>query len=46
MIFELCTYTLQPGKPAEYWQHYADGGFAAQDPRMKDHLAVYFQGDM
>ena len=46
MIFELRTYTIQPGKSSEYWQHYADGGFAAQDPRLKDHLIGYFQSDM
>ena len=46
MIFELRTYTLQPGKSKEYWQHYTDGGFAAQDPRLKDHLVGYFQSDM
>ena len=46
MIFELRTYTLQPGKSAEYWQHYVDGGFNAQDPRMRDHLVGYFQSDV
>lgn len=46
MIFELRTYTLHPGKAAEYWRHYADGGFAAQDPRLGDHLIGYFQSDV
>ncbi|MFT5181296.1 MAG: hypothetical protein ACI8S3_001178 [Alphaproteobacteria bacterium] len=46
MILEMRTYTLHPGKMAEYWQHYADGGFAAQDPRMADHLVGYFQSDV
>ena len=46
MILEIRNYTLNPGKPAEYWKHYADGGFAAQDPRMHDHLVGYFQSDV
>ena len=45
MILEIRTYTPQPGKPAEYWRHYAEGGFAAQDPRMRDHLVGYFQSE-
>jgi hypothetical protein len=34
MIFELRTYTLQPGKTEDYWRSYEDGGWAAQDPRL------------
>jgi len=46
MILEIRKYTLNPGKPAEYWKHYQDGGFAAQDPRMHEHLVGYFQSDV
>ncbi len=46
MILEIRNYKLHPGKPREYWQHYADGGFAAQDPRMQEHLVGYFQSDV
>ena len=46
MIFEIRTYTLQPGAPAEYWRHYAEGGFDAQDPRLRDRLVGYFQTEM
>ena len=45
MIFELRTYTLQPGKSSEYWQHYISGGFKAQDPRLKGQLIGYFQSE-
>ena len=46
MILEMRTYTLHPGKMAEYWGHYAEGGFAAQDPRLAHHLVGYFQSDL
>jgi len=46
MIFELRTYTLQPGKTEDYWRSYVDGGWAAQDPRIKEHMIGYFQSQM
>ena len=45
MIFEMRTYTLAPGKTGDYWQQYADGGFATQDPDLTRHLVGYFQSE-
>lgn len=46
MIFELRTYTLHPGRLAEYWRAYEEGGLAAQDPRLRNHLLGYFQTEL